>query len=99
MSENQDADTETTDQLTFQNPATRYPSIEPPVQHQDEPGLDARLEPKADLGEHSYRGTGRLTGRRALITGGDSGIGVAARTVETTPVVARSVRNLSLIHI
>ncbi|HBD22516.1 SDR family oxidoreductase [Dietzia maris] len=77
MSENQDADTETTDQLTFQNPATRYPSIEPPVQHQDEPGLDARLEPKADLGEHSYRGTGRLTGRRALITGGDSGIGAA----------------------
>ncbi|MBB0991870.1 SDR family oxidoreductase, partial [Dietzia sp. SLG510A3-30A2] len=41
------------------------------------PGLDARLEPKADLGEHSYRGTGRLTGRRALITGGDSGIGAA----------------------
>ena len=77
MSENQDADTETTDQLTFRNPATRYPSIEPPVQHQDEPGLDARLEPKADLGEHSYRGTGRLTGRRALITGGDSGIGAA----------------------
>ena len=77
MSENQDADTETTDQLTFQNPATRYPSIEPPVQHQDEPGLDARLEPKADLGEHSYRGTGRLTGRRALSTGGDSGIGAA----------------------
>ncbi|MDN4505443.1 SDR family oxidoreductase [Dietzia maris] len=77
MSENQDADTETTDQLTFQNPATRYPSIEPPVQHQDEPGLDARLEPKADLGEHSYRGTGRLTGRRALITGGGSGIGAA----------------------
>ena len=77
MSENQDADAETTDQLTFQNPATRYPSIEPPVQHQDEPGLDARLEPKADLGEHSYRGTGRLTGRRALITGGDSGIGAA----------------------
>ncbi|MFI8591926.1 SDR family oxidoreductase [Dietzia maris] len=77
MSENQDADTETTDQLTFQNPATRYPSIEPPVQHQDEPGLDADLEPKADLGEHSYRGTGRLTGRRALITGGDSGIGAA----------------------
>ncbi len=77
MSENHDADTETTDQLTFQNPATRYPAIEPPVQHQDEPGLDADLEPKADLGEHSYRGTGRLTGRRALITGGDSGIGAA----------------------
>lgn len=77
MSENQDVNTETTDQLAFQNPATRYPAIEPPVQHQDEPGLDADLEPKADLGEHSYRGTGRLTGRRALITGGDSGIGAA----------------------
>lgn len=35
------------------------------------------MTPKADLGEHSYRGTGRLTGRKALITGGDSGIGAA----------------------
>ena len=72
-----DAHRESTDQLHFQNPATRYPAIEPPVQHQPEPGLDATLEPKADLGEFSYRGTGRLEGRRALITGGDSGIGAA----------------------
>lgn len=42
-----------------------------------EPGLDAELEDKADLGENTYRGTGRLQGRRALITGGDSGIGAA----------------------
>ena len=42
-----------------------------------EPGLDADLAPKADLGEESYRGTGRLTGRKALVTGGDSGIGAA----------------------
>ena len=65
------------DQLTFQNPVTRYPTVEPPIQHQPEPGLDAELEPKADHGESSYRGTGRLTGRKALITGGDSGIGAA----------------------
>lgn len=68
---------ETTDQLTFQNPVTRYPEIEPPIQDQPEPGLDADLVPKTDRGEFSYRGTGRLKGRRALITGGDSGIGAA----------------------
>ncbi len=72
-----DANTETTDQLLFQNPVTRYPAIEAPKQDQPEPGLDAGLEPKTDRGEHSYRGTGRLKGRRALITGGDSGIGAA----------------------
>lgn len=77
MSQDQDTHTTRTDQLTFQNPVTRYPSIEPPVQHQDEPGLGAELDPRADVGEFSYRGTGRLTGRRALITGGDSGIGAA----------------------
>ena len=77
MSQDQDTHTTRTDQLTFQNPVTRYPAIEPPVQHQAEPGLGADLEPRADVGEHSYRGTGRLTGRRALITGGDSGIGAA----------------------
>ncbi|RMB61870.1 SDR family oxidoreductase [Tessaracoccus antarcticus] len=71
-----DAHTET-DQLVFQNPVTRYPSIEPPKQDQPEPGLDADLEPKTDRGEFSYRGTGRLEGRRALITGADSGIGAA----------------------
>ncbi|MCD2261922.1 SDR family oxidoreductase [Dietzia aurantiaca] len=65
------------DQLTFQNPVTRYSTVEPPIQHQPEPGLDAELEPKADHGESSYRGTGRLNGRKALITGGDSGIGAA----------------------
>ncbi|GGA71268.1 dehydrogenase [Pseudoclavibacter endophyticus] len=69
--------TEHNDQLTFQNPVTRFPSISPPEQHQPEPGLDRDLEPKTDRGEHSYRGTGRLEGRKALITGADSGIGAA----------------------
>ncbi len=72
-----DADTTRTDQLVFQNPVTRYPVIEPPKQHQPEPGLDSELQPRADIGEFSYRGTGRLEGRKALVTGGDSGIGAA----------------------
>lgn len=67
----------TTDQLTFQNPVERFPEITPPKQDQAEPGLDAELVPQTDRGEHSYRGTGRLQGRRALITGADSGIGAA----------------------
>ncbi|MGO1543769.1 MAG: SDR family oxidoreductase [Gulosibacter sp.] len=66
-----------TDQLTFQDPVTRFPSISPPKQHQPEPGLDQELIPQTDRGEHSYRGTGRLEGRKALITGADSGIGAA----------------------
>ena len=64
-----------TDQLTFQNPVTRFPDIAPPQQDQPEPGLDQTLIPQTDRGQLSYRGTGRLEGRRALITGADSGIG------------------------
>lgn len=44
---------------------------------QEWPGLDQRLEPRADHGESSYVGAGKLAGKRALITGGDSGIGRA----------------------
>ena len=73
----QDTHTTTTDQLTLQDPVTRYPAITPPEQSLPGTGLDAEMTPKADLGEHSYRGTGRLEGRKALITGGDSGIGAA----------------------
>jgi len=66
-----------TDQYTFKNPVTAYEHISPPEQSQPEPGLDAKLTPKADLGEDTYRGTGRLEGRKALVTGADSGIGAA----------------------
>jgi NAD(P)-dependent dehydrogenase (short-subunit alcohol dehydrogenase family) len=65
------------DQYTFQDPVKRYPSIEPPEQDQPEPGLDKELVPHTDRGEDTYRGTGRLEGRKALITGSDSGIGAA----------------------
>ncbi|UIJ36602.1 SDR family oxidoreductase [Allobranchiibius sp. GilTou73] len=54
-----------------------YADIETTAQSQDGPGLDAVLNDKADLGEETYRGSGRLQGRRALVTGGDSGIGAA----------------------
>jgi len=67
----------TRDQYTFDNPAERYPNIHPPVQQQDEPGLQSRMEPVPNLGEETYRGSGRLTGRKALVTGADSGIGAA----------------------
>jgi NAD(P)-dependent dehydrogenase (short-subunit alcohol dehydrogenase family) len=41
------------------------------------PGTEAKMVPKADHGETSYKGAGKLTGRKAVITGGDSGIGRA----------------------
>lgn len=66
-----------TDQYTFTNPVTQYPSDNFPKQELTWPGLDAKLTPKADHGEDTYRGTGRLQGRKALVTGADSGIGRA----------------------
>ena len=66
------------DQYTMQNPTTQYPTAEViSKQNQPEPGLDEELKPFADHGEDTYRGAGRLKGRKALITGGDSGIGRA----------------------
>ena len=58
------------------DPTTKY-EVDIPMQSQPVPGLASELEPPADHGETSYVGHGRLTGRRALITGGDSGIGRA----------------------
>lgn len=66
------------DQFTFTDPTTMYRTDGFPEQTQDAPGLVQDLQPGADHGEQSYRGTGRLTGRKALVTGADSGIGRAA---------------------
>ncbi|SIS14183.1 SDR family oxidoreductase [Microbacterium sp. RURRCA19A] len=66
-----------TSQYTFTDPAKLYADIEPSKQHQSEPGLDAEMSPRAALGEDTYVGSGRLEGRKALITGADSGIGAA----------------------
>jgi hypothetical protein len=48
-----------------------------PAQQQDTPGVQSDMTPRPDCGEQSYRGSGRLTGKSAVITGGDSGIGRA----------------------
>ena len=60
------------------DPRTEYPKPPFPKQQQPWPGLCSRMEPRPDHGEKSYQGSGRLQGRKALITGGDSGIGRAA---------------------
>ena len=62
----------------FQDPTTKYPRPPFPRQHQPWPGLARDMTPKPDHGETSYKGSGRLAGRKALITGGDSGMGRAA---------------------
>ncbi|KDP92445.1 MULTISPECIES: glucose 1-dehydrogenase [Clavibacter] len=66
-----------TDQYAFQDPTKMYAEIQPSAQQQDGPGLDAALDDTADRGEKTYRGSNRLVGRKALVTGADSGIGAA----------------------
>lgn len=65
------------DQYTLQNPVEQYPKGGFPEQHQNEPGLAQQMSPKPDHGEKTYKGAGRLTGRKAIVTGADSGIGRA----------------------
>jgi hypothetical protein len=65
--------------VRMKDPVTEYPRPPFPMQEkQDPPGLASLMNPRPDHGENSYRGSGRLAGRKALITGGDSGIGRAA---------------------
>ena len=60
-----------------ENPVEKYPKPPYPDQKQEVPGLEGKMQPKADHGEKSYKGSGKLTGKKAIITGGDSGIGRA----------------------
>src|ERR1041384_6688401 len=62
----------------LEDPTKKYPK--PPFKEQSQPwpGLAGKMEPRPDHGEKSYKGSGRLSGRKALITGGDSGMGRAA---------------------
>src|SRR5258706_13107232 len=65
-------------ELTMEDRVSKYPK--PPFRKQTQPwpGLARDMDPRPDHGESSYRGSGRLAGRKALITGGDSGMGRAA---------------------
>jgi NAD(P)-dependent dehydrogenase (short-subunit alcohol dehydrogenase family) len=67
-----------TNQQGLEDPRYKYPK--PPFKGQSQPwpGLAGKMDPKPDHGETSYKGSGRLQGRKALITGGDSGMGRAA---------------------
>ena len=65
------------DQTTPQDPREQYPRPDFPEQEQKHPGLASEMEPEPDYGYETYRGLGRLKGRTAIITGGDSGIGRA----------------------
>ncbi len=67
----------TTNQYAMQDPTKQYPQPKFDEQPQSAPGLAKDMDPKPDHGEASYQGFGRLAGRKALITGADSGIGRA----------------------
>lgn len=67
-----------TDRFTMQDPRHQFPAPPFPRQPQSPPGIAGKMQPVPDHGEESYAGFGRLLGRKALITGGDSGIGRAA---------------------
>ncbi|WP_026569190.1 SDR family oxidoreductase [Sediminibacillus sp. JSM 1682029] len=60
------------------NPLEKYYHKDFPKQYQNPPGIQKEMDPVPDCGENSYQGSGQLKGRKALITGGDSGIGRAA---------------------
>lgn len=64
-------------QYTMQDPTKQYPGPKFSDETQPEPGLAKEMDPKPDHGEETYEGLGRLQGRKALITGADSGIGRA----------------------
>lgn len=66
------------DQNKMQNPLTQYYNGKYPKQRQPAPGIQQDMQPVPDCGEQSYRGSQRLAGRKALVTGADSGIGRAA---------------------
>lgn len=66
-----------TDRKILRDPRTQYPSPPFDAQPQPMPGLVENMAPAPDHGEKSYKGSGKLSGRKALITGGDSGIGRA----------------------
>src|ERR1700691_495724 len=66
------------DGATLRDPTSKYPKPPYKKQSQPWPGLASKMDPRPDHGEKTYRGWGRLPGRRPLIPGGDPGMGRAA---------------------
>jgi NAD(P)-dependent dehydrogenase (short-subunit alcohol dehydrogenase family) len=69
--------TEQTGEKRMENPVEQFPATPYDTMPQIPPGEEAKMDPGADHGELTYKGSGKLTGRKAIITGGDSGIGRA----------------------
>ncbi len=85
----------TSDQHTPTDPTTAYRSIDEQSAHTiDHPGPTGQMAQAPDHGEDSYRGTGKLTGKKAVITGGDSGIGRAVAIA-----FAREGADVAIVHL
>lgn len=82
------------DQTTPQDPTTQHPRPEQPAQQLTHPGLTDDMRPRPDHGEDTYVGSGRLEGKRTLITGGDSGIGRAVALA-----FAREGADVAIVHL
>ena len=67
----------TTQKQNMQNPVEQHPKPPYSDNPQEAPGTEKEMTPDADHGEKTYKGSGKLAGRKAIITGGDSGIGRA----------------------
>ena len=73
---------------------TSYPTPPFPQQPQSFPGMTAKMDPRPDHGETSYKGSGKLAGKKAIVTGGDSGIGLAVAIA-----FAREGADLLIVHL
>ena len=75
----------TEDQSTQQDPTQQYHQPDQqPEQELEHPGIESQMQPEPDYGYETYRGFGRLEGKSAIITGGDSGIGRAVAPTTCT---------------